>query len=290
MPRFRFAHAVCLLLCFATAATADDQAGVEFFEAKIRPVLVEHCYSCHSASSDKVQGGLLLDTRDVMRKGGDSGPSVSPNSVDDSLIVSAMKYESFEMPPKGKLPESVVADFEKWINMGAPDPREGTVEVVTPSIDFDEASKFWAFQPPQQVALPEVNDQAWPRNEIDHFILRQLEQSKLKPVRMANRRELIRRATFDLLGLPPTPEEVSAFVADESPDAYTQLIDRLLASPHYGERWGRYWLDVARYAEDQGPHVCGQAQHRGVALSSMGDRSSQRRPSLRSVHPDADCR
>ena len=243
------------LVARAEDAGADtavaDKAGIEFFEKKIRPVLVEHCYECHSAKSAPLQGGLRLDTREATRKGGDSGAAVVPESADDSVLLAALRYDGFEMPPKGKLPESVIADFEKWILMGAPDPREGDAPVADAGIDFEKAAEFWAFRSPRKAELPAVQNAAWPKNAIDHFVLARLEQEGLHPVRMSSRRELIRRASFNLLGLPPSPEDVARFLADESPEAYARLIDRLLQSPHYGERWGRYWLDVARYAEDQ---------------------------------------
>ncbi len=235
----------------ASTALAEDRAGLEFFESRIRPVLVQHCYECHSAESKTPQGGLRVDSRDALRKGGDSGPAVTPNAIDDSLLISALEYDGLEMPPKGRLSAEVIADFRKWIEMGAPDPRTQEAAPAAAEIDFDEWSTFWSFQPPRKTPLPPVRNQAWPKNEIDHFVLARLEQESLHPVAAADRRTLIRRASFDLLGLPPTPEEVAAFVADDSPDAYRRLIDRLLESPHYGERWGRHWLDVARFAEDQ---------------------------------------
>ena len=223
--------------------------AVEFFENKIRPVLVKHCYQCHASNSKNVKGGLLLDSRAASRKGGDSGPSVVPGNVDESLIIGALKHESFEMPPKGKLPDTVIADFVTWIEMGAPDPRDG--KVVDSAINFGEARQFWSFQPIQRHDPPTVKDTAWPNGSIDHFTLAKMEELGLKPVAPASKRELIRRATFDLTGLPPTPAEVDAFLADASSEAFRKVIDRLLDSPHYGERWGRHWLDVARYAEDQ---------------------------------------
>ncbi len=252
MPRRRITSAAGFIGFFmASLASADEQAGLEFFETKIRPVLVQHCYECHSADSKPVQGGLRLDTRDAMRKGGDSGAAVAPGNLDDSLILAALKYDGFEMPPKGRLNESIVSDFAKWIEMGAPDPRDGEGSVAQTEIDFTKAASYWAFQTPRKSALPAVANLAWPTSEIDHFVLVELERAGMQPVRMASKRELIRRATFDLLGLPPTPDEQAEFLADESPDAYARLIDRLLNSPHYGERWGRHWLDVARFADDQ---------------------------------------
>jgi cytochrome c553/mono/diheme cytochrome c family protein len=226
-----------------------DAAGVEFFEQKIRPVLVQHCYECHSATAKSLKGGLLLDTRAASRKGGDSGPAVIPKDVNQSLLISALQHDGFEMPPKGRLPDAVIADFVKWVEMGAPDPRDG--EITASSIDFEKAAKHWAFQPITEPALPTVKHADWPASPIDYFTLARMEQLKLQPVEKAGKRELVRRATFDLTGLPPSPEDIAAFLADDSSDAFEKVINRLLESKHYGERWGRYWLDVARYAEDQ---------------------------------------
>ena len=230
---------------------AVDAKSMEFFEAKIRPVLLKHCYECHSADAKNVKGGLLVDTREAIRKGGDSGAAVVPGKVKSSLLISAMQHESFEMPPKGKLPDAVIADFEKWVEMGAPDPRDGSPTITATEIDFEQARKFWSFQPIRPPQLPVVKNAAWPTAEIDHFVLAKLEENDLQPVSAAERRQLIRRATFDLIGLPPTPAEVNAFINDPAPDAFRKVVDRLLDSEHYGERWGRYWLDVARYSEDQ---------------------------------------
>ena len=227
-----------------------DAAAIEFFENKIRPVLSQHCYSCHATDAKNIKGGLLLDSRDASRKGGDSGPAVVPGSVEDSLIISALKYESFEMPPKGKLDEAVINDFVKWIEMGAPDPRDGTA-VTKSSINFEEGRKHWAYQTVVMPEQPKVKDKKWPVNAVDYFTLAQMESRGIQPVAPATKRDLIRRATFDLTGLPPTPEETEAFLQDESPEAFSKVVERLLASEHYGERWGRYWLDVARYSEDQ---------------------------------------
>ena len=234
----------------ASVEQKPDPEAIEFFEARIRPVLLQHCYECHSTESKGVKGGLLLDTRVATRKGGDSGAAVVPGNVDESLLISALRHESFEMPPSGKLPDAVIADFVKWIELGAPDPREGAV-VADEGIDFEAARQFWSFQPIRRPASPTVQNTAWPTSEIDRFVLAKLEELKLQSVAPARRRELIRRATFDLIGLPQTPADVEAFLADESPEAFRKVIDRLLESEHYGERWGRYWLDVARYSEDQ---------------------------------------
>jgi len=223
---------------------------VEFFEKKIRPVLLRHCYKCHSSDAKNVKGGLLLDTRETALKGGDSGPAVVPQNVAKSLLISALRQDGLEMPPEGKLPDAVIADFVKWIEMGAPDPRDGRATARS-QIDFEQAGKFWAFQPIENPQVPEVRRADWPQTDIDHFTLSRMDQMGLVPVAPATKREWIRRATFDLLGLPPQPEHVTAFVADQSPQAYDAVIDRLLKSKHYGERWGRHWLDVARYSEDQ---------------------------------------
>ncbi len=230
----------------AAAPTADQ---LEFFEKKIRPVLAQHCYSCHSEESRQVQANLWLDTRDGIRRGGDSGPSVVPGKPAESQLLDALRFESFEMPPSGKLSDAVIADFEKWIAMGAPDPREGKA-VITQDIDLEQGRRFWAFRPLQFTVPTPADD--WPRSDIDRFLLAAMHKAGLEPVADADRRTLIRRAYFDLLGLPPTPQEVEKFVADKSPEAFAQLVDRLLALPAFGERWGRHWLDVARFAESSG--------------------------------------
>lgn len=231
----------------------------DFFEKKIRPVLADKCYKCHAQDSDKVKGGLVLDTREGIRRGGDNGPAVEPGNVKDSLLIEALRYgnKDFAMPPKkegGKLPDAVIADFEKWVQMGAPDPRDGTAKVVKKS-DFDEALKWWAFQPVKKPAAPAAKDAAWARGEVDKFVLAGLDAKELKPVADADKLTLLRRVYFDLIGLPPTPEEINAFLKDGAPDAFAKVVDRLLASPQFGERWGRHWLDVARFAESSGKDV-----------------------------------
>ncbi|MBL8816985.1 MAG: DUF1553 domain-containing protein [Planctomyces sp.] len=250
-----FAFGFCFFEPFglrqAVSVPQEESKSTEFFEQRIRPVLVQHCYECHSAESEGVKGGLMLDTAEGLRAGGDSGSAIVAGRSAESLLIDALRYKSLQMPPKGKLPESVVLDFERWIDDGAPDPRIGAPAAVKKSIDFEEARRFWSFVPPVRVARPPVKRTEWAQNEIDYFLLATMEANGLEPSLPADRRELIRRATFDLIGLPPTPEEVDAFVSDASEDAFAKVVDRLLASPHYGERWGRYWLDVARYAEDQ---------------------------------------
>ncbi len=255
----RASHRLALLLLLswplvafsASGAEPIDQEGVAFFENKIRPALAQHCYKCHSTEAKSVKGGLLLDTKEATRQGGDSGEAVIPGDLQESLLLSAIRYEDYEMPPSGKLPDAVIAAFEKWVAMGAPDPRGG--ETIAPStIDVEQGRQFWAFQPLQLSPLPEVTDEQWPRTEVDRFVLSRLEGEGLRPVRDADRTTLIRRLSLDLIGLPPTLAEIDAFVNDESPQALDAVVDRLLESEQFGERWGRHWLDVARYAESIG--------------------------------------
>lgn len=240
-------------LCFSLPADAADSKKFEFFESRIRPVLVEHCYECHSTGSDELQGNLAVDTAVGLLQGGASGPAVVPGSPGESLLLEALRYESVEMPPKGKLPEQIIKDFEKWIADGANDPRTGTdAPVVRKGIDIEKGRQFWAFQPVQSPAVPQVKDVTWPQNAVDHFILAKLEAKGLKPAGPVDRTALVRRLYFDLVGLPPEPEQVRAFLKDDSPSALETLVDRLLNSPQFGVHWGRHWLDVARYADSNG--------------------------------------
>jgi hypothetical protein len=235
------------------ARSADDAKGIEFFENKIRPALVSHCYECHSAKSAKVRGGLLLDTRTGIRKGGESGPAVVPGDVNKSMLIKAIRHDGLTMPPKekDKLPEAVIADFVRWVQMGAPDPREGRSSGYK-AMTLEEAKHFWAFQPPRKQMPPQVQDQSWPRGDIDCFVLGRLEAIGLRPVADADRYALVRRVYFDLIGMPPTPEEVETFVRDTTSEAFVKVVDALLQSRGFGERWGRHWLDLARYAESNG--------------------------------------
>ncbi|TMQ33544.1 MAG: DUF1553 domain-containing protein [Planctomycetota bacterium] len=244
------------LLLPTAAPAAEASRQFEFFEQHIRPVLIKHCYRCHSANATKVKGGLLLDTRDGLRKGGSRGPALVPGNPGSSLLLKALRYEDLEMPPSGKLPDKVIADFEKWIKDGAADPREAKAAAAPPAFDREAARRFWAFRPPARQSLPHVRNQAWPAQPIDFFILARLEQAGFEPAPAAGRRTWLRRISFDLIGLPPTPEKIEAFVHDASPDAYERVVDDLLASPHFGEHWARMWLDVARYGEDQA-HIVG---------------------------------
>ena len=253
---------VTLLLVLSFAATAraaeTDQQGLDFFEAKIRPMLVAHCYECHSAEAaakSNLKAGLLLDTREGSRMGGESGPAVVPNNVEESLLIEALRHESFEMPPNGKLPDEVIADFVKWIEMGAPDPRDGEAVVAETEIDIAAGKEHWAFTPLSKPESPTIADDAWTRTEIDRFIRARQEAAGVTPNDIAEPRTLIRRAYFALIGLPPQPERVEQFIGEFEQDAdaaFGRLIDELLASEHYGERWARHWLDLARFAESNG--------------------------------------
>jgi len=248
---------VLFSLCIVTPLRAAESS--DFFEKKIRPILAEHCYACHSADAKKIKGGLRLDTRDALRKGGDSGPALVPGVPEKSLILKVLRYEGPKMPPKGRLPTSVADDFETWIKQGATDPRETAVVANPNKTDLDQAKKFWSFLPFKAHPAPSVRDAQWPLRKTDSFILQKLEQAKLSPAAKADPRTLFRRLSYDLIGLPPTPEETDAFLGDyeaNAAKAVEKLVERLLASPHYGERWARLWLDIVRFAEDQA-HIVG---------------------------------
>ena len=257
---FQLAAAAALSLSGSTLLSADavveriSPEQLAFFEKKIRPVLATKCYQCHSAESEKVKGGLLLDTREGIRMGGETGHGVTPRDLKDSLVIKAIRGDIKDalMPPKEKLPADVIADFEKWVLMGAPDPRDGNSKLAKKKPDLAEAKKFWSFQPPAKAPVPAVKNAAWPKTDLDRFILAALESKNLRPVADADRVTLLRRVTFDLVGLPPTPEQVRAFSTAGSPRALEKIVDELLASPQFGERWGRHWLDIARYAESTG--------------------------------------
>ena len=250
-----------LLLAAASGVKADgasDAAGAEFFEQKIRPLLVESCLSCHSAASRPVQGGLRLDSRAAILRGGGRGAALVPGSPEKSLLIAAFQGREGmpQMPPKGRLPAGKIALLEEWIRRGAPWPAKGAADSVpAPKAAFnlkDRAAKHWAWKPIRVPTIPAVRNSAWVRNPVDAFVLARLEARGLSPAPPAERRALIRRVTFDLIGLPPTPAEVDAFLNDTSSNAYERVVDRLLASPHYGERWARHWLDLVRYAETYG--------------------------------------
>ena len=241
-----------------TLAAADPEVltaeQVEFFEKQVRPVLVGRCYECHSPDADEVSGNLRLDSREGWAVGGDSGPAIMPGKPDESLLIAAIRYadEDTAMPPQGKLPPAEIEILTQWVQRGAPDPRAGAVHVKRPGIDLVKGREHWAYQPLRPVTVPSVKQSDWPRHDLDRFILAKLESQGLTPTVDAERAVLMRRLSLDLIGLPPAPEEVDAFLAESAIDpeaANERLVDQLLASPHFGERWGRHWLDVARYAE-----------------------------------------
>ena len=243
-----------------TAALAADSSddGIAFFEKKIRPLLAENCYKCHSAQSEKLKGGLMLDSREAALKGGESGPAVIPGDPERSLLIKAVRYgdKELQMPPKDKkLSDRQIADLTSWVKIGAPWPTEDKSKGARPKSVFEITQKdraYWAFQPIKRRALPFPGRRDRIASGIDAIILAGLEAKGLKPNAPANKRELVRRVYFDLIGLPPTPEQIENFERDKSPSAYERVIDRLLALPQYGERWGRHWLDVARFAQSNG--------------------------------------
>ncbi|QDU60829.1 Planctomycete cytochrome C [Planctomycetes bacterium Pan216] len=254
--------AVPFVLVLATMTAEAESAKptaqqLEFFENKIRPVLAEHCYSCHAASANPLQASLYLDRRSGHLRGGDCGPAIVPGKPEESNLILAIRYDGdfLDMPPKGKLPASAIADLTRWVEMGAPWPEEkGSNEKIAKE-EFDVATRkaaHWAWSTPSLPALPKTKDTDWIRDDLDAFVLQRLEDAGLEPAPRADRRTLIRRLSFDLIGLPPTSEDVKAFDSDPDPDAYAKLVERLLSSPHFGERWGRHWLDLVRYAETRG--------------------------------------
>ena len=266
------------LLCFVTVASslltsldviADEQKAsteqpvpgfdvesVNFFKQKVHPLLKARCFECHSKESKRLEGGLRLDARPLTLKGGDTGPSAVPGKPAESLLFEAINYESLEMPPRGKLPEGEIAIFRKWIELGLPWSEDGlTADVAEEKFPLEaRRDAHWAWQAIRDVAPPAVSQKDWPRSPVDRFIMAGLDQHGLEPAADADRRTLIRRAYFDVIGLPPSPEEVRQFLDDQEPTpvAFEKVVDRLLKSPHFGERWGRHWLDLVRYAETLG--------------------------------------
>ncbi len=228
---------------------------LEFFERSVRPLLVEHCYSCHSSRTEKLKANLLVDSRTGLLRGGDSGAAIVPGDADGSLLIAAIRYENYEMPPKGKLPPKDIETLEKWIEMGAPWPTEAAPAAKPSEKDFDlqaRKAQHWVWQPVAAPSIPKTKNTQWPRDDLDRFILASLETSGLAPTRDAAGSALLRRLYMDLIGLPPTPEQTRAFLADASSQVIERTVDDLLNSPHFGERWGRHWLDLVRYAESRG--------------------------------------
>jgi hypothetical protein len=256
LPRWSLTAAVLLAALAPLRAAGPGPDGVEFFEKKVRPLLVENCHRCHSTAT-KQRGNLLLDSRAGLVKGGDNGPAVLPGDPEKSLLIKAIRYTDADlrMPPKSQLSGEQVADLTAWVRMGAPWPDNagaGSSAVARTAFDLQERGKQWAFQPLRRGPVPAVKQTDWPRTPVDSFLLARLEAAGLAPAPPADRRTLLRRVTYDLTGLPPTPAEIDAFLADDSPEAYEKVVDRLLASPHYGERWARHWLDLVRFAETCG--------------------------------------
>ncbi len=243
--------------CGLSAYGSDD---IRFFETRIRPVLVKHCYECHSSASSEVKGELLVDFRDGLRKGGESGPAVVPGKPTKSLLLNALRHESFEMPPRGKLPDRVIADFETWIRRGAIDPRDNQpspteAAALAWKTRLAERSRWWSLQPPKSVSPPEVQEDAWSHEPVDRFVFSAMRQAELSPAKPATAEVLLRRLSFVLTGLPPTPDQAKAFpmaFAKDSEVAVATLVDELLESRHFGEQFARHWMDVVRYTDTYG--------------------------------------
>ncbi len=251
-PRAAIRVMIALLIALLARPSSAADDSTEHFERRVRPLLVEHCYSCHSVESGKRKGGLLLDRREGWQVGGDSGPAIIPGEPDASLLIRAVRRTSDElsMPPDDPLVPTDVAILERWIRDGAPDPRTG--EESRPTTDYGAAREHWSFLPIADPVPPDLAGEGNALDPIDRFIRSKLEGAGLRSSPAADRVTLIRRANFSLIGLPPAPEEVAAFLADGTPGAFERVVDRLLASPHFGERWGRSWLDLARYADSNG--------------------------------------
>jgi hypothetical protein len=244
-----------MVLCNAVLSGASP-GDAEFFENRIRPLLAEKCYACHTASK---MGGLQMTSRERLVRGGSSGPAIRPGNASGSILIQAVSHthDRLKMPPSGKLADEQIADLTAWVEAGAVWPDTNDDALLDPKVESSQYAitpqqrSFWSFQPVRKPQPPAVKNAAWARTPIDHFILAKLEAKDLAPVARAGKRSLIRRATFDLTGLPPSPKEVADFASDDSPEAFAKVIDRLLESPRYGERWGRYWLDLARYSDGQ---------------------------------------
>ncbi|EMI20182.1 protein containing DUF1549, partial [Rhodopirellula maiorica SM1] len=251
------------------------QSQMHFFETEVRPLLAEKCFGCHNA--EKQKGDLRLDSLGHMLLGGESGASLVPGKPDESLLIEAVRYESFEMPPAGQLKAKQIAVLERWVAMGAPWPGSDPNVVLREPRDFfsEEDRSWWAFQPVVKPTVPKTSGEEWARNEIDHFIFAQLQSHGLSPAPEADRHALVRRLYFDIIGLPPTPEQVAAFVNDPAPDAYERLVDSLLDSKGYGEHAARQWLDLVRYADSDGYRADGFRptawRYRDYVIQSFND-------------------
>lgn len=250
---FRWPTLLFVACAAGVAGAAPPADADQFFKQQVLPVLVAKCYECH-AHDREIEGGLTLDSRSGWQEGGDSGPAIVPGKPDESLLVKAIRYgdAALQMPPNGKLPAAEIELIETWVAMGAPDPRQGGPLAKKQGVDIEAGRKHWAFQPVRDVAAPAVADAAWPLDPLDRFVLARLEQEGLRPAADAERHAWLRRVSYDLTGLPPTRAEIAAFVADSSPLAHERVIDRLLASKAFGERWARHWLDLTGYADQMG--------------------------------------
>jgi hypothetical protein len=263
-----------LMMAMARGGVPDQEKGVSLFQEKIKPVLEAECYRCHSAKAEKVKGGLLLDSRAGLVKGGDTGPAVVPGKSGESLLIQAIRHEEgLAMPPKKpRLSDQTIADFVEWVELGAPVPgmNQSSEAIGMRSADV---RRHWSFQPVHKADPPRVANTAWIRNEVDAFILAKLDDHQWQPAPPAGRIDWIRRVTFDLTGLPPSPEEIESYRTDPSPDADGRVVDRLLSSPHYGERWAQPWLDVVRYAETEGyeydRHIPDAWRYRDYVIQSL---------------------
>ena len=245
----------CCLCCGVTVVAQDPSTlGIEFFEKRVRPLLVRHCYSCHSRQSGKSEGNLLLDSQDGWQRGGDRGPAIVPGEPDDSLLLHAIRYAdpNFQMPPQKALSKDDIALLERWVSIGAPDPRtESAAPFIKPS-DPVAGRQHWAIRPLTRFQLPILENDQWSRTAIDSFVLATLNANDLSPSSDADLRTLCRRLYFQLHGLPPSPQQMQEFLSDTGPDSINRLVDKLLDSPAFGQRWGRHWLDLARYADSNG--------------------------------------
>ena len=253
--------AVCLFLPGSLVAISEDtlsEEQFEFFESKVRPIFVEHCYECHSEDADEVEAELLLDSKWGWITGGESGPAIIPGNLDESLVIDAVRYQEDKvtaMPPRSKLSDKDIAILEKWVQMGAPDPRAAKKSTKPAANGFNLEQRYrehWSWRPIAEPELPWVENNAWPKSGLDRFILQEIEAAGLKVAPEADRRTWLRRVYFDLIGLPPTIEQIADFLNDESENAYETVVDQLLQSPHLGEKWARHWMDLVRYAETYG--------------------------------------
>ncbi|MCP5560752.1 MAG: DUF1549 domain-containing protein, partial [Verrucomicrobiaceae bacterium] len=279
MIRPRFHPWLVMIAAVASSALAVDgdaqRAAMTYFEKEVRPILVKRCFECHSDTKQK--GGLRVDHIGYLKSGGDTGPALVPGKPEESALIEAVRYgnEDFQMPPKRKLPDAEIAVLERWIQTGAAWPEDAAKKIVVTEGGFTEEQRnYWFFQPVKKVAPPQVSGK-WVRNDIDRFIAKKQAALKLSPAPEADRHELVRRVYFDLHGLPPTNAQLDAFVQDQDPQAYEKLVDELLASPRYGERWAQHWLDLVRYAESDGYNQDAYRQHvwpyRDYVIQSLND-------------------